>query len=110
MFSQYLFYVNYVFARVTMTCLYDILTIGRGVVALDDVEIVCLAKQSGVQEGELLTGRQLTRASVACEAGQMINPFPSPSHPIPSAHAAPAFRALCSKSSAKHEKHNSYSC
>jgi len=89
-----------------MTCSYDILTIGRGVVALDDVEIVRLAEQPCVQEGELLAGRQLTRASVACEAGQMINPFPSPSHPIPSTHASPAFRAFRAEGSAKHEKCN----
>lgn len=82
----------------------DILTIGGGVIALDDVEIVRFAEQSGVQEGELLAGRQLTRASVACEAGQMINPFPGPPHPIPGADAAPAFRAFRPESSAKHER------
>lgn len=87
-----------------MACSRDILTIGGGVVALDDVEIVRFAEQSGVQEGELLAGRQLTRASVACEAGQMINPFSGSSHPISGAYATPAFRALRTESSAKHER------
>jgi len=86
---------------VTLGILRDRLTIGRGIVALDDVEIMRLAEQSGVQEGELFAGRQLTRASVAREAGQMINPFPGPSHPVAGAHAASAFRALCAESSAR---------
>jgi len=88
----------------------DRLTIGRGVVALDDVEIMRLAEQSGVQEGELFAGRQLTRASVAREAGQMINPFPGPSHPIAGAHAASAFRALCAESSANTNKCGTTRC
>lgn len=91
----------------TRSC--DILTIGGRIVALDDVEVVRLAEQSSVHEGKLLAGRQLTRASVAREAGQMINPFSGPSHPIPGAHAASAFRALCAESSTNTRSENSHS-
>lgn len=88
----------------------DILTIGGGIVAFDDVEIMRLAEQSGVHKGKLLAGRQLTRTSVAREAGQMINPFSSPSHPIPGAHAASAFCALCAESSTNTRSGNTLTC
>lgn len=71
--------------------------IRRGVVALDDVEVVGLAEEPRVQQGELLPGGQLTRTSVAGETRQMINPLSGPSHPVACAHAAAAFRALCAE-------------
>lgn len=72
----------------------------RRVVALDHVEVMRLAEKPGVQERELLAGGQLTGASVAGEAGQMIDPVLGPPYPIPGAHAAPALGAFRAESSA----------
>jgi len=70
------------------------------VVTLDHVQIMGLAEQPGVQERKLLARGQLAGTRVAGEAGQMIDPFPGPSHPVAGAHAASAFRALGAESSA----------
>lgn len=77
------------------------LTIGRSVVAFDDVQVVSLAKQSGVQEGELLACGELTGTGVAGETRQMIHPFPGPSYPIPRTHASTTFRAFGTERSEK---------
>lgn len=62
----------------------------RGVVPLDDVEIVSLAEQPRVEKSELLPGRELPRAGVAGETCEVINTLPRPSHPVTGAHASPA--------------------
>ena len=77
------------------------LTIGRGVVAFDDVQVVSLAEQSGVEEGELLSGGELTGTRVAGETRQMIHPFPGPPHPVASAHTSTTFRAFSTERSEK---------
>lgn len=72
----------------------------RRVVTLDHVEIVRFAEQPSVQKRKLFTGGQLTGASVAGEAGQMIDPILGSSHPIPGSHAASALGAFRAESSA----------
>lgn len=85
----------------TLTSVLGVAVFRRGrVVTLDHVEIMSLAEKSGVQKGELLAGRQLAGASVAGEAGQVIDSVFGPSHPVPGAHAAPALGALRPESSA----------
>jgi len=73
---------------------------GGRVVALDHIQVVSLAEQPGVQEGELLTRGQLARAGVAGETRQVVDSVFGPSHPIARAHAAPAFRTLGAEGSA----------
>ena len=75
------------------------LTIGRGVVAFDDVQVVSLAEQSGVQESELLARGELAGTGVAGETRQMIHPFPGPPHPVASAHTSTTFRAFSTERS-----------
>lgn len=74
---------------------------GRGIVSFDHVEVVSFAEQSGIQQGELLPCGQLTRAGVAGETGQVINPFPGPSHPVSCAHASTTLCTFCTESSEK---------
>lgn len=84
-----------------LTAVLGVAILRRGrVVTLDDVEIMRLAEQSGVQKRELLSRGQLTGTGVAGEAGQMIDPVFGPSHPIPGAHATPALGAFRAESSA----------
>jgi len=73
---------------------------GRCVVTLNYVQVVSLAKQSGVEESKLFTRGQLAGAGIAGETRQVVDPVFGSSHPIARAHAAPAFRTLGAEGSA----------
>lgn len=72
-----------------------------GIITLDHVQIMSLAEESGVQERELLARGQLTRTGVAGETSQVIDSVLRPPHPVPGAHATPAFRAFRAECPAK---------
>lgn len=66
--------------------------VARGA-ALDGLEVVLLAEDAVVVEGELLARAELPLAGVAGEAGEVVDAVASPPHPVRGADAAAALGA-----------------